>query len=126
MTDNPFQPPEQIEQPPRQPRSVMYVLACLVWSALAIKFAIARPLVDSLFLEFEVAVPMLTQWLLHPMSTVLFFAIAAAVILAGLIASSPTDRQRVGRIAVLLAIIAVTAIAFGLGLLLLSLINALS
>lgn len=126
VTDNPFQPPEQIEQPLRRPTSVMYILACLLWSALAIKFAIIRPMMVTYFSELEIELPTLTLWMLHPMSTVLFFATAAAVLLAGLIANSPADRQRVGRIAVLLAIIATSATAIGIWLPLLNVIKALS
>jgi len=104
----------------------MYILACLLWSALAIKFAIIRPMMVTYFSELEIELPTLTLWMLHPMSTVLFFATAAAVLLAGLIANSPADRQRVGRIAVLLAIIATSATAIGIWLPLLNVIKALS
>ncbi len=123
--NNPFQPPRQVGQAQGR-SSFMYVFACLVWCGLAIKVTVFRPVVRSFFEEFEIALPVLTVWLLHPWQTYLFLAIASAVLSAGVIVRSGEARYHVGRISLMIAVVVIVLITFGVGLPLLRVIEALS
>ena len=123
--NNPFRPPRQVGQAQGR-SSFMYVFACLVWCGLAIKVTIFRPVVRSFFEEFEIALPVLTTWLLHPIQTWLFLASAIAVLSAGVIVRTGETRYRVGRISLMIAVVVLLLIIFGIALPLLWLIEALS
>lgn len=128
--ENPFHPPQEVvsESAPAhasKKASTAYVWACVLWSAMAVLLTTFVPILDNALSEFELAIPRLTQILLHPMATVFFFVVAVAVITIGLVANSSAQRKKLGRIALVLGIVAATLCAAGLSTPILELLRAL-
>ena len=122
--NNPFRPPLPVDRATHT-SSFVYVFACLLWSALAIKMVVFQPIVRSFFEEYGVALPTLTLWLLHPLQIIFFVACAVAVLLAGLIANTSEGRRRVGWVGLLIGIGVSFLIAIGIAVPLLQIMQAL-
>ncbi|QDV40925.1 hypothetical protein Enr13x_07630 [Stieleria neptunia] len=122
---NPFQPPSAMDTG-RQRRSMVYLFACLLWCGLAIKIMVLRPIMRSIFEDFEVELPGLTRWLLHPGFSALVLFIAVGLVSARLFLAASETRRRIGGYAVVLALVLLGLVVIGFGLPLLSLMQALS
>jgi type II secretory pathway component PulF len=129
--ENPFLPPQEIaREPTLAPKTtykpLTYVIASTMWAMMAVTLAVAVPILRSTFADVEIQLPLLTRILLHPMATVFFFVVAAAVIASGVVANTTAQRQKTGRIAFVLGIVAAAICSLGLALPILQLIVGLS
>ncbi len=129
--ENPFLPPQELAREPTltartKQKAVLYVVASIMWAMMAVTLAVTVPIFWSMFADLEVQLPLLTRVLLHPMATVFFFVVAAAVIASGVVANTTAQRQKTGRIAFVLGIIAFAVCFIGLALPMLQLIEQLS
>jgi len=85
----------------------LYKIAAFLWCVLASKVVMAGYFLRPVFEDFGIELPLLTQFLLHPMASVFFFAIAVSVIVSGLTLDSAAKRRRLGRIALVLWLAAI-------------------
>ncbi len=126
---DPYRPPET--DPPTETdaakdgRASVYA-ASIMWMGLALFSAVNVIYIRWMFEEFGVPVPVLTRWLLHPMSIVMCVVVALAVLVTGVSTEDPAQRKRTGRIAFVLAWMTFGVTIFGIASPLISLINALS
>ncbi|QEG02183.1 hypothetical protein Mal15_62680 [Stieleria maiorica] len=132
---NPFRPPGGPEAGRSDPGatearpergSIIYLLACLLWCGLAIKMIVLRPILFSLFADFELELPWVTRLLLHPAVSILFVMIAVGLVLRRLTVASIESRRRIGWRALVLALVVILVMAIGFGLPLFSLMRALA
>lgn len=122
---NPFHPPTATEARPQR-RSMVYLFACLLWCGLAIKIMVLRPAMRSIFEDFEVQLPVLTRWLLHPGFSALLLFIAIGLVCVPLFLGASETRRRIGWYAIVLALVVFVLLVIGFGLPLFSLMRALS
>lgn len=112
-------------QPQRDNGYAAIISGVLVWMLLAcfafILFNSVRPVMD----DFGIELPVLTQWLLHPMATVMCVAIAIAVSLGGVMTEDQQQRKRTGRLAFVLGIVTLIVMLLGIMIPLNSVMNAL-
>ncbi|WP_147871152.1 hypothetical protein [Stieleria maiorica] len=101
-------------------------MACLLWCGLAIKMIVLRPILFSLFADFELELPWVTRLLLHPAVSILFVMIAVGLVLRRLTVASIESRRRIGWRALVLALVVILVMAIGFGLPLFSLMRALA
>ncbi|WP_182864788.1 hypothetical protein [Stieleria mannarensis] len=127
---NPFRPPGGSEAGATETRpqrtSIVYLLACLLWCGMAIKMMVLRPILLSLFEEFELEMPRLTRVLLHPVVSVLFVMVAAGMVLGWLTVASVESRRQIGWRALVLALVVILIMAIGFGLPMFKLMRALA
>ena len=111
----PYRPPAD-SNPKRGKNSLWEPLtaAYFLWSLLAVLVVASGYFLRPVFEEFELELPLLTRMLVHPMASVFFGATALMVILSGLAMDSPAKRNRLGRIAISLALIVFLACLFSL------------
>ncbi len=79
-----------------------------------------------MFEDFEIEIPLLTQWLLNPLAVVLLMAITLGVFFGGLALPDRVKRRTLGRIALVVWIFALAASIVGFVLPLMTLIRNLS
>lgn len=126
---DPYRPPETdppTENDAAKDGRVSVYAASIMWMGLALFSAINVIYIRALFLDFDLETPVLTRWLLHPMSIVMCVVVALAVLVTGVSTEDPAQRKRTGRIAFVLAWLTFGVIMFGIASPLISLINALS
>ena len=128
--ENPFRPPQEVDGGPTlatgaRQKPLTYVVASTMWAMMAVTLAVSVPPLRSAFADMEIELPLLTRILLHPMATIFFFVVAAAVIASGVVANTASQRQKTGKIAFVLGIIAVAICFFGLAVPMLQLIQQL-
>lgn len=129
--ENPFHPPQEISREPSlapttKHKPASYIIASMMWGMMAVALAAAVPSLRSLFADLEIQLPLLTRVLLHPMATVFFFVVAATVIASGVFTNTTSQRQKTGRIAFVLGMIAAAVCFFGLALPMIQLFRQLS
>ena len=83
-------------------------------------------LIRPICVDLDVSLPLLTRLLLHPMASVLCVATSIVVILGGLVIDRPAQRIRLGRIALVLGVIAILGGLLGLLFPLVVLLGSLS
>lgn len=125
QSSDPYRPPSAIDSG-HQERSLIYVVACLLWCALAIGMIIFRPMILNLYAEFELQLPVLTIWLLEPAASVFVVIIAGGVLLAGPFVKNHDGRRRMGQRALILALAVIAVLLVGFGLPVFQLLQALS
>jgi hypothetical protein len=81
--------------------------------------------VKPIFVDLDVEMSALTRWLMHPMSLVMFFTIAVAVFLGGMMTEDRSQRRRTGKLAVVFGIVAISVWVAGIIVPLVSLVSAL-
>lgn len=129
QTNDPYRPPP--DSPPerestKQKRSIVYIVSCVAWCALAVTMTVVRPITFAWFEDFGVELPLLTVWLLHPASSYLFFLIAGGMISLVLFVENPPTRRRIGWITLVFAMFTALIMIVGIGLPVLRLMQALS
>ena len=125
QSSDPYRPPSAIDSR-HQKRSLIYIVACLLWCGLAIGMIILRPMFLKLYEEFELQLPVLTIWLLNPAPNVFVAIIAGGVLLAGPFVKNRDGRRRIGLRALILALAVIAVLLVGFGLPVLQLLQALS
>lgn len=107
MTD-PYRPPPT----PAETRTEstawpgVLILAILIWSALTLKVLVVGPFLRNTMDEFGVAVPLLTQLLIHPMASVFFLVTTVAIVSGGMRLHRRSSRRNLGRIGFVLGLVA--------------------
>ncbi len=125
--DDPYRTPANLSGPvgPPRPKDTLF-FATLIWLASAALLLGVSLFVRPVFAEFEVALPVLSQWVIHPLASVMCFAVAASVLVVGLSIKDPSYRRLAGAIWLLLGLVTLAAVLLGAITPLISLIGALS
>ncbi len=126
--NDPFRPPATIDVDGRsgRPTPVSLTLGLTLWSTLAVAHLLAYLYLKPIFVDLDVKLPVLTRWLFHPMALVMFFTIALAVLLSGKMTENLRQRQRIGKLALVLGILTLATWVAAIILPVFSLWNALS
>lgn len=125
--DHPYRAPTtipELAESPRQKDSL--ALAATIWLADAALLLLVYVFVRPVFVDFELELPLLSQWLIQPLAAVMCLMIAIGTLVFAVSTKDPSKRRRVGAIALTVGLLAVAAIVFGAISPLLSLISALS
>lgn len=125
--EDPYRVPTTIADPAKvaRPKDILFV-AEAVWAAAALLLLLVFLYLRPFFAEFEVELPVLTRWLIHPLAMAVCFVVGIAVLVFEIASRDPAKRRPAGVIALVLGLLAITAILIGAISPLISLIAALS